>query len=123
MNKTRPLAGIQVYQSTVAELALLGASGKAQGMIHVTLRVHPGARVNRVSALADGTLDVHVRAVASEGRANAAVVTAIAAAARLRPRQVQIVRGERSRQKVVAIDGLSQDELRRRLGATTEREG
>jgi uncharacterized protein (TIGR00251 family) len=92
-------------------------------MIHVTLRVHPGARVNRVSALADGTLDVHVRAVAREGRANAAVVMAIAAATRLRPRQVQIVRGERSRQKVVAIDGLSQDELRRRLGPTTEREG
>jgi uncharacterized protein len=92
-------------------------------MIHITLRVHPGARVDRVSTLADGSLEVYVRAVARDGRANAAVVTAIAAAARLRPRQVQIVRGERSRQKVVAIDGPSHEELRRRLGTTTEREG
>jgi uncharacterized protein len=84
-------------------------------MIRVTLHAHPGAHGQAVRPRADGSLDVYVRAPALDGRANAAVLAALAEALALRPRQVQLVRGERSRQKVVELDLASALELAARL--------
>ena len=85
------------------------------GQVQVVVHAHPNARVERVQLLSDETLDVRVRAPAVEGRANAAVLEALAAALELRPWQVRLVRGERSRQKLVEIDLPSLDELLRRM--------
>ena len=85
-------------------------------MILVKVRAHPEARAERVVLMADGALDVKVRAPAVDGRTNVAVVTAVAAALRLRAREVRLVRGQRSREKLVEIDLASAEELERRLG-------
>ena len=85
-------------------------------MIRVVVRAHPGARVESLRLLPDGSLDARVRAPALDGRANAATLAAVAAAARLRHHQVRLVRGERSRQKLVEIDVANFDELCDRLG-------
>ena len=79
------------------------------------VRAHPGARVERVQLLPDDTLDVRVRAPARDGRANAAVLKAVAAALALRPGQVRLVRGERSRDKLIELELGDAEELRRRL--------
>ena len=73
-------------------------------MVRVALHVHPGARFEAVCVLADGTLDVHVRAPALDGRANAAVLRLLTTELQLRPRQVRLLRGERSRQKLVEVE-------------------
>ena len=80
------------------------------------LRVHPRAARERVELLGDGTLAVWVRAPAVEGRANEAVCALLAARLKLRPRQVVLVRGERSRQKVGELP-LAPAAVRRALGA------
>jgi uncharacterized protein len=71
--------------------------------VRYALRVHPRATRERVELLEDGTLAVWVRAPAVEGRANEAVGTLLAARLGLRSREVLLVRGERSRQKVVEV--------------------
>jgi uncharacterized protein len=51
-----------------------------------------------------------------DGRANAALVKLIAKRAGIAKGRVSIVRGERSREKVVRVEGVALDELRRALG-------
>jgi len=53
----------------------------------------------------DGALVVRVREPASDGRANDAVVRAVADELGLARRAVRIVAGTRSRRKVVELDG------------------
>ena len=85
--------------------------------ITVSVRVHPGASREGVTLLADGSLDVRLRARAIEGQANAGLVQLLADRAGLRRRDVEIVSGARSRQKNVRLALASAEELRRRLGA------
>ena len=75
------------------------------------LRVQPGARR---SGFAGWYGDVPKLAVAVrpvDGAANAAVVTAIAAALGVRSRQVRLVSGRGSRTKRIEVDGLSDGDL------------
>ena len=51
-----------------------------------------------------------------EGRANAALVKLIARRAGLAKGNVSIVRGVRSRDKLVRVEGMGEAELRRALG-------
>ena len=74
------------------------------------IHVRPGARVDRVGgsvpASRDGEADrlvVQVRARPVEGAATAAAERVLAAALGLRPRQVRVVRGATSRDKLVEI--------------------
>jgi uncharacterized protein YggU (UPF0235/DUF167 family) len=52
-----------------------------------------------------------------DGRANEALVRLIAKRARVAKSRVTIVRGARSRDKLVRVDGVDEAELRRALGA------
>lgn len=85
----------------------------------VAVRVHPGASREAVTLLPDGSLDVRLRARPVEGQANARLVELLAARLGLRKRDVRVVSGVRSRQKVVQIGLASAEELGRRLGAGT----
>ena len=51
------------------------------------------------------------------GRANEAVLAVLAAALELPPAQLELVSGRSSRDKVVAVTGLSADVVDRRLAA------
>ena len=85
-------------------------------MIAVTVQVHPGASREVVRLLADGSLDVRLRARPGEGQANASLIALLAERLGLRRREVTIVSGPRSRQKVVQLGLDSPEELARRLG-------
>lgn len=86
-------------------------------MIRLAVRVHPGARQERVEWLPDGRLGVWVRARPVEGQANAAIERCLAAWLDLRPRQVTLVAGAGSRDKVVRVDLPSAEEVRERLSS------
>jgi uncharacterized protein YggU (UPF0235/DUF167 family) len=77
--------------------------------VRVAVRVRPGARRDGVGGRWEGprgpALVVAVRARAVEGRANAAVLAAVAAAFGLRSSDVTLVAGARSRDKVLDLDG------------------
>ena len=73
------------------------------GRTRVTVRVHPRARAERLEW--DGsTLQLWVREPPADGRANAAVIRAVARWADVAPSQVAIVSGAAARHKLVEID-------------------
>ncbi|HOT56944.1 MAG TPA: DUF167 domain-containing protein [Ornithinibacter sp.] len=90
--------------------------------MHVTVRVRPGASRTRVGGRwGDGeVLGVSVSARAVDGAATAAVCAAVAGAFGVRPREVSLVAGERSRTKVLEVC-VDADQGRRTLEALLAR--
>jgi uncharacterized protein (TIGR00251 family) len=82
----------------------------------VSVRVRAGARRNEVAEAVDGVLLVRVTAPAHEGRANRALCRLLAKRLGVAPSRVAIVRGHRSRDKLVAVDGIDQASVDRALG-------
>jgi uncharacterized protein len=79
------------------------------------VRVQPHAKTNEV-VVRDGRVVVRVTAPPAEGRANGAVCALIAKSLGLPKRAVRVQRGAASRDKVVAIDGMDEREVKRCLG-------
>jgi uncharacterized protein YggU (UPF0235/DUF167 family) len=65
-----------------------------------------------------GVLAARVTAPASEGRANEALCRLLAKRLRLPRSSVTVVRGHRSRDKLLEIDGLDSTTLLERLGVS-----
>jgi uncharacterized protein len=80
--------------------------------VRLVVRVHPGA--SRTGAEWDGAvLHVRFRAHAVEGAANRALILAVAEALGVRRSAVRLVAGERSRVKLVEVNGLDPASLDR----------
>src|SRR5436309_1685613 len=93
------------------------ATGKRVVGPHVTLslRVQPRASRNAVVGWTGDTLNIRLTAPPVEGAANAACLTFLADLLDLPQSQLEILRGERSCNKVIRITGLTQEEIRARL--------
>lgn len=74
----------------------------ADGQGRLALRVTPGARVQRIT-LAEGQVEVKVRAKPTGGEANEAVLALLAQALGCPPSQLHLLRGATSRQKLVQL--------------------
>ncbi|MDE2717448.1 MAG: DUF167 domain-containing protein [Chloroflexota bacterium] len=83
--------------------------------ITIEVRVQPKASRNRI-VTKDGIIKIYVTAAPEKGRANSAVVEMIARRLEVPKRAVSIVSGENSRAKLLAVEGLSEAEARRKLG-------
>jgi uncharacterized protein YggU (UPF0235/DUF167 family) len=86
-------------------------------MGYLKVRVTPGARESAVAGWQGEVLRVKVREIAEKGRANDAVARLLAQSLDVAPSKVALRRGATSREKLFAIDGLDDEEVRRRLGA------
>ena len=86
------------------------------GLARISVRVSPGAREDAVTGWLDDALRVRVRAPAERGKANDAVCRLIASAIGVPPTSVSVVRGAGSRDKQLAIEGIDDEEARRKLG-------
>jgi hypothetical protein len=75
----------------------------------------PNASRDEVVGWVGGALKVKVRAPALDGRANESLRELLAGALGMPARAVEVVRGAKSRLKVVEIRGLTPDEVRARL--------
>ena len=74
--------------------------------MRITVRVRPGASRAAVGgSYGDGELVVAVTARPVDGAANRAVVAAVAGAFGVARRAVDVVSGDRSRTKIVSLDG------------------
>ena len=80
------------------------------------LKVIPNAPHDAIAGWLGAELKVKIHAPALDGRANEAVVEFLARELGLPRRAVTLVRGDKSRHKVVRIEGLAGTEVRRRLG-------
>lgn len=84
-------------------------------MARLRVYVTPGARQEEIVGGHGGWLRVKVRARPEKGRANEAVLRLLARRLGVAPASLSIARGAASRDKLVEVDGLSEDELRARL--------
>jgi hypothetical protein len=79
------------------------------------IRVQPRASCCECAGVQDGAVRLKITAPPVEGRANEACIRLLAEALNLRKRQITILSGLKSRNKVVAVAGLSAAALRERL--------
>ena len=83
----------------------------------IEVRIHPRASRNSVEVSDDGRVKVSVTAPAEGGKANAAVIALLAKKLGLAKGNVEIVRGQRARDKLVRIHGLGDEEVVARLSS------
>lgn len=74
--------------------------------VRLQVRARPRARVNKVEVTDLGEVRVYVTEAPEGGRANKAVVAAIAEAVGVPKSAVALVRGATSRDKLLEIDGV-----------------
>jgi uncharacterized protein len=74
--------------------------------VRFAVRLTPRSSGDRVDGVVDGVLRARVGAPAVEGAANNALVRLLADELSIAPRDVRIVAGASSRQKLVVVDGL-----------------
>ncbi|MCI0438830.1 MAG: DUF167 domain-containing protein [Chloroflexi bacterium] len=81
------------------------------------VRVQPKSRRDAVEIAEGGKLKVYVTAAPEDGRANDAVVALLAKRLGVSKSAISIVRGHRSRDKVLRVDGMSDEEALERLSS------
>lgn len=79
--------------------------------VRFAVRLSPRAAATRVEGVVDGILRVRVAAPAVEGAANTALVRLLADELGLAARDVRIVAGAKTRQKLVMVDGITVDAI------------
>jgi uncharacterized protein YggU (UPF0235/DUF167 family) len=84
-------------------------------MARVTVRVVPRSGRTAVEVGAE-VVRVRVRAAPERGRATEEARTALARALGVPPSAVRLLAGASSRTKVFEVEGMGEEELRRRLG-------
>jgi uncharacterized protein len=82
-----------------------------------TLRFHvvPNAKIDSVVGEHGAAIKIKLSAPAVDGKANAALSTFLSKELKIAERQIVLQRGHKSREKIIRIDGLTEEELRRRL--------
>ncbi len=82
-----------------------------------TLRFHviPNAKTDKVIGEHGGAIKVKLRAAAVEGKANAALRRFLAEELNVAQQAIVLERGRTSRNKLIRIDGLSDEDARCRL--------
>jgi len=83
----------------------------------IKVRVQPKSSRNQVGGFQDGTLRVRVTAAPTEGQANAAVIALLAKTLGVSKSRLEIIRGYSSRDKVVSVDTLTEQEVQRKIEA------
>jgi len=81
----------------------------------IKVRVQPKSSRNQVDGFQDGALRVRVTAAPTEGQANAAVIAIIAKTLGVSKSRLEIIRGYSSRDKVVSVDTLTEQEVQRKI--------
>jgi uncharacterized protein (TIGR00251 family) len=80
---------------------------EAPGGVEIDVRIIPRAASTGIGGVRDGALLVRVAAPPVEGAANEALIDFFADLFDLPRRAIRIVRGEHSRRKRIAIDGVT----------------
>ncbi|HWN72311.1 MAG TPA: DUF167 domain-containing protein [Solirubrobacterales bacterium] len=83
----------------------------------IEVRLRPRGHADELLGLVDGVLQAKVAAPPVDGKANQVLCRLIAKRAGVAPSRVSVIRGEKSRQKILLIEGIDEPTLIGRLGA------
>ena len=81
----------------------------------ISLRVYPNASRNEMMGFTDGVLRVKISAPPIKGKANRELITFLSRLLGVSKGSVNIIKGHTTRNKVVAVDGFSREEVMKRL--------
>ena len=81
----------------------------------ISLRVYPNASRNEMVGFSDGVLRVKISVPPIKGKANRELIAFLSWLLGVGKGSVNIIKGHTTRNKVVAIDGLSREEVMERL--------
>lgn len=79
------------------------------------IRAQPGGRKNELRPAVDGMLKVVVSQVAEKGKANRAILEFLAKTLGLRKSQLELLRGDTAKSKVIRIRDISVTDLKSRI--------
>jgi uncharacterized protein (TIGR00251 family) len=82
----------------------------------VSMLVQPNAGRNEVVGFEDGVLRVRIAAPPVKGKANRELIDFLGKRLGVSKRSITIEKGLTSRRKVIGVEGLSRDEVMKRLG-------
>ncbi len=85
----------------------------------LSLRVTPNAGRNEITGYIDGVLHVKINAPPVKGKANRELIDFLSRALGVKKSAITIVKGQTSRSKTIAVEGMSQDVILRRLVSST----
>lgn len=83
----------------------------------LSIEVHPSAHKSEVVGFTGGVLEVRVAAPPVQNKANRELIELLTTALGLARSSLTILRGHTSRHKLILIDGLTLDEVRKRLSS------
>jgi uncharacterized protein len=86
--------------------------------VRVSVHVQPRATRNEIVGLHGAALKVRLQAPPVDGAANEALIALFARALNLPKRAITLERGATTRQKTLAIEGISAEDFWSRLGVT-----
>lgn len=84
-------------------------------MAEIAVRLRPRGHRDELIGVEDGVLQARVTAPPVDGKANKALCRLIAKRVGVAPSRVTLVRGAKSRHKLVRVEGLDPDQLLARL--------
>jgi uncharacterized protein (TIGR00251 family) len=86
-----------------------------ENAVRISVRVHPNAARSEVMGFTDGVLQVRVAAPPVKGKANRELIDFLRKRLNVGKSRIALVGGHTARNKVVAIAGLSREEVMTRL--------
>jgi uncharacterized protein (TIGR00251 family) len=94
---------------------LISVQQSAAG-VTFSIKVHPRAKKNAITGEVGGVLKLALTAPPVDGKANEACIEFFAKLLKVPRSSVTIASGQASRNKVIRIAGLSEQDVRQRLG-------
>lgn len=79
------------------------------------LRIRPNAAQSKVISFSDGVLQIKVAAPPTKGKANKELIALLSKVLGVGKGALEITKGHTSRNKVITVDGLTQEEVFQRL--------
>ena len=84
----------------------------------ISVQVHPNAARDEVVGFTDGVLQVRVSAPPVRGKANRELIALLSQILGMSKSSLSIVKGHTAKNKIIAISGLSHDEIMKRLSSS-----
>jgi hypothetical protein len=88
-------------------------------LARIEVRLRPRGHADEMLGFEEGVMQARVAAAPVDGKANRALCRLIAKQAGVAPSRVRVLRGERSRRKLLLVEGIDDATLRARLGGGT----
>lgn len=80
------------------------------------MRLRPRGHADELLGMSEGVLQARVAAPPVDGKANRALCRLVAKQAGVAPSRVSVLHGEKSRQKLLLVEGVDEATLKERLG-------